>query len=195
MRDLEEYLRRLRRNLIGLPREAKETILREVRSHVIETAAELGGTTEANVAGVVAQLQHPRVVARNHREIYGYSFEFQALFVFAAALLSTLTLPFNPIIPGSEVVGPVVLAVLIVYLIFVSLSAGKTIGVYSGGAAAVLRLVLFVLTFAALSGDAVPFTQQVAEFGGFVLVSVLLILIGYLPGKGKERWAATLEVY
>ncbi len=195
MRDLDAYLGRLRRQLFGFPTGVRENILREIESHVLDTATEIGGGTDAAVAQVVAELQPPRVVARNHRDVYGYSFEFRALFIFLAGLLGILSLPRNPILPGSELVGPVVLAFLVVYLILVSLSAGKTVGVYSGGVAAVLRLVSFILIFAAVSGEALPFTDQILEFAGFVLASVLLILVGYLPGRGKEKWATTLEVY
>ncbi|MFQ6059755.1 MAG: hypothetical protein ACE5KV_00460 [Thermoplasmata archaeon] len=185
MSPIEAYLADVRRHLIGMDPAVRKDILEELRAHVFDMARE----TQQSVDEVLSKMDSPREVGKNYRELYGYGLAFRVLFAVVAALISVLSVPiFLPSFEGVE--GPVWLSVIFfglvtLYLIWVSVIAGKRVGMYSGILACGTRFITIGLMLGYYSE---------AVVGGFVGVlsfaisSLFLIGIGYLPGEAKKRW-------
>lgn len=105
MPSLEEYLSHLARQLY-LDRATKEKILQEIRSHLVESAADLhqkGYSLEESIALAIARFGEAGKVARMMRQVYVESAN-QA--VLAALLPVALTMAFKwVILPFLERVG------------------------------------------------------------------------------------------
>ena len=185
---MEEYLEELRRHLWCISRSARENILQEIRSHILDSASNIGEINERTIETVIGQLQDPKEVARNHLEVYGYSGLIQTIFVFGCALVALFTLPYNPMIPASSSLSVLLLSLLVAMLIAISLKGGKWVGILSGTAAAISRVVGFSVLYQLYAEEAVPIGEEVPVYAGLVVVSLLLILIGYFPGRVKEKW-------
>ncbi len=181
----EAYLSRVRAGLGGMDSRVKEDIIRELKTHI----ADLVRINNGNVNVAMTQLEPPNIVARRYKELYGYATPFKGLFVVLAGVLAVLTLPVLQI-GGEEVTIPllvslVFLTILVLLLIFTGMKAGMVVGFVAGLVACVIRLALFGVLFL-IGGENV-----FIEAGGaslFVVVSVLLVLIGYLPGEAKAKW-------
>ncbi len=105
MPSLEEYLSHLERQLY-LDRATKEKILQEIRSHLVESAADLhqkGYSPEESIALAIARFGEAEKVAKMMRQVYVESAN-QA--VLAALLPVALTMAFKwVILPFLERVG------------------------------------------------------------------------------------------
>ncbi len=182
MTAVDEYLRRVSRGLAGMDRRVREDVLRELRSHLTDAAREM------DEVRALAAAESPEVVAARYKEMYGYGRPFQILFVAAAAILAVFTLPllyfFGAGTTESFAVAIALLVALVGYLLWVAVIAGSRVGLLAGIAAAVARLVA-VLALGAIA-DAV-----VATIGGWALFAIssgLLVFVGWIPGRARERW-------
>lgn len=105
MPSLEEYLAHLARQLY-LDRPTKEKILREIRSHLVESAAAFqvrGRSPEESMALAIARFGEAEEVAKMMRQVYAESAN-QA--VLAALLPVALTMAFKwVILPFLETLG------------------------------------------------------------------------------------------
>jgi len=76
------------------------------------------------------------------------------------------------------------LGILVAYLMWVAVAAGSTAGLRAGIAACATR-------FGALAALGAVAGAVVEGAGGWVLftaTSLLLILLGWLPGRAREKW-------
>ncbi len=181
----ETYIAEVKRRLVGVNRGIKEDIAKELRTHIADLVKLNGG----NVQAAMVSLDSPSEVARKYRQLYGYGTPFKALFVLLATILAVPTLPVLQT-SGEEAAIPVItslvfLAMLVTYIIFVAVKAGKIIGLVAGLAACFARIVLLGL-LVLLGGEAV--VVQGGGAGLLVVVSILLVLLGYIPGEAKARW-------
>jgi len=182
----DAYLRAVSSRLTGMDSKVKSDIVRELRAHVADLVRANGGNVQAAMMG----LEPPAEVAKRYKQLYGYGTPFKVLFLIIAAALAVPTLPVLQI-RGEEVMLPVLislifLSVLIVLLIMVAVKAGRNVGLLSGLAACFTRLCIFGLLILAGGQDIV------LESGGallLVVVSILLVFIGLIPGEAKARWA------
>lgn len=180
----DEYLEQARRAMTGMDPAVQEDILREIRSHLAEGAS--GNAGNASVA--ISDLGSPVELGRRYRELYGYGRRFKFLFTMIAFLLAV---PSVPVLGITEqgffpyTFSLIVLAGVIAWLLWVSVVAGSRVGLVAGIAALVARLVAI---------GAVALTQAGATpvdsgFGLFVAVSVMLPVLGWLPGTAKRVWS------
>lgn len=179
---IDEYLRRVSRGLAGMDPRVREDVLRELRSHLSDASAEM------DEARAIAAAEPPAQVAARYKDLDGYGRAFQAVFVSIASVLAVLTLPLllfggadTPLAFG---VALGFLLALVAFLMWVAVRAGSTVGLVAGVAACVTRFAS-VAALGAFAG------AVVAGLGGwtlFALTSALLILIGWVPGRAKERW-------
>lgn len=182
----ESYLRQVNAGLVGMDAKIRSDIVNELRAHI----QDLVRANNGDVNAAMIQLEPPAQVARRYKQLYGYGTIFKIIFIVLAGIVAALTLPVVQI-RGEEVTIPVMLslvflAILVVVLALVGMKAGKNVGLVAGLAACVVRLGLFGALYVA-GGSGV-----VVEAGGaglFVLVSILLIFIGYIPGEAKARWS------
>lgn len=177
----DEYLARVERGLAGMDRRLREDILKELRAHVADAVQEGGDRA-------VAGMESPGAVAARYKSMYGYAATYRAIFVVAAALLSVPTLPillYTSV--GSTVAFGVTfafLALLVAYLMVVAVKAGSTVGLFAGLAACLGRFASLA-AFSATAGAVVPDANAALLF---IAVSAFLILLGFLPGRAKEKW-------
>ena len=78
------------------------------------------------------------------------------------------------------------LIVAAVWIIWVSVAAGSQAGVLAGVAAMIARFATFGVVAATLAGA----EMSPSGLGLLVVASVLLVLLGWIPGTAKKAWSA-----
>jgi hypothetical protein len=179
---MERYLSGVKLWMFGMPRKAKKGIVSELRAHIMDSAYAQGGP--AMIEPIVAQMESPRKTAKMYKQIYGYGLPLKILFVLITIFLSIWTLPVW------EIVNPnfsttLVFLILILFLFFVGSRAGKRMALTVGISSLLTRFILLGLLAAALGKNAIL-------QGGFVFIfllsSIFLILVAYLPARTIEKW-------
>ena len=181
----DEYLGQVRRSMMGMARPVRDDILRELRGHIVESSAANGGNVHASLEA----LGSPRDVGRHYREIYGYGTAFKLMFAAIAFLLAIPSVPV--LVIGSETVFPFTLSIVFVvaaaaWILWVGVAAGTQAGIVAGLAGMVGRISAF---------GAVAFRESgaITSAGGLgllVAVSVLFVLLGWIPGTAKKAWSS-----
>lgn len=182
----DEYLAKVSRYLVGMDPKVKKDVIEELRSHILDLTQELGG----DVDRAVSQMHSPREVATRYKEVYGYGRAFKALFVLFGCMMAILTLPVLPFL-GEDITAPLWISVifliaLALFLIWTSIKAGKFVGLAAGVGAFLFRTLLFSSIL--MTGMGVAFDSGAEGIALFFLVSITLMIIGYLPGRTKEKW-------
>jgi hypothetical protein len=179
---MERYLSGVKLWMFGMPRKAKKGVVGELRAHIIDSANAQGGP--AAIGYVVSQMESPRKTAKRYKQIYGYGLPLKILFVVITIFLSIWT------VPVWEIVNPafsttLVFLLLIIFLFFVGSRAGKRMALTVGISALLTRFIILGLIAAALGENGI------IQGGGvfvFLLSSILLILVAYLPARTIEKW-------
>ena len=178
----DAYVQRVARGLAGMDRRVRADVLRELRSHLADAGAE---TDEARA---VSAAEPPAEVAARYKRMYGYGRAFQTAFVALAIALAIPTLPlllYGDVLPRLANAAAVAFLVLLVaYLMGVALAAGWKVGLVAGMAACASRFG----TLAALGAVAGAVVPDASGWLLFTASSLLLIVIGFVPGAAKERW-------
>lgn len=188
MTEVDRYVAEVRSAMAGMEPSVREDILKELRSHLAESSAANGGDT----VRAVRAMGPPGAVGREYRRLYGYGRAFELLFALVAAGLAALSIP---VLQGSTDLSGVAaympsllsfpfLVAAIVWLLWVSVSAGSRAGLYAGIAAFVGRVGAALVVRAASSG--IVTAEGLAVL---VLSSALLALLGWLPGTAKRAWS------
>ena len=180
----DEYLGQVRRAMMGMSRPVRDDILRELRGHIAESTAANGGNVHASLGA----LGSPQEVGRHYREIYGYGTVYKAIFAAIALLLGIPSVPV--LLVGTETVFPFNLSLVFViaaaaWILWVGVAAGPQAGILAGLAGMFGRLIAFGVVALSEPG---AFTSS----GGIsllVAVSLLLVLLGWIPGTAKEAWS------
>lgn len=183
MTAVDEYLARVRRAMRGMDPRVKEDILRELRAHVAESTAANGG----NVGIAIAGMGDPVTVGREYRALYGYGATFKALFLGIAAGLAVPSVPVlwwaDALLTPYALSLPF-LAALAAWLIVAGVRAGARVGLVAGLTACGVRLAAL-----AAAAYAVPGASTVPEgLAAFVGASLVLVVLGWLPGTARQRW-------
>ncbi len=179
---MERYLSGVKRWMFGMPRKAKKGIVSELRAHIIDSANAQGGP--AMIEPIVGQMESPRKTAKRYKQIYGYGLPLKILFVLITIFLSIWTLPVWEIV-NPDFSTTFVFLILIVFLFFVGSRAGKRMALTVGISALLTRFILLGLLAAALGENGI------IQGGGvfvFLLASIFLILVAYLPARTIEKW-------
>jgi hypothetical protein len=181
----EAYLRDVSSRLTGMDSRVKSDVIMELKAHIADLVRANGG----NIQAAMMNLEPPADVAKRYKQLYGYGTPFKVLFILTAAALAVPTLPVLQI-RGEEVMIPVLislifLSILVVLLFFVAVKAGRRVGLLAGLIACFTRLGVFGLLILAGGEDIV---LQGGGVGLLVVVSFLLIFVGFIPGEAKARW-------
>src|SRR5213593_3372472 len=181
----EEYLGQVRRAMAGMEPKVRDDILLELRSHIAESAAANGGNVNASLAAVGT----PEDVGRRYRELYGFGRLYKLLFAIIAFVLAIPSVPV--LAAGPESLSPYALSILFlivvaVWILWVSVAAGSQAGVLAGLAAIISRFAAFGVVAATLDGAE---TSQ-AGLALLVSASLMLVLLGWIPGTAKKAWSA-----
>ena len=70
---VDDYLKRLRRELRDLPRDRRNEVLRDIEGHIAEARAELPSESEDQIRAMLDRLGDPAVIADDAWERYGLS--------------------------------------------------------------------------------------------------------------------------
>ncbi len=185
----DDYLERVRHTMAGMEGSLRDDILRELRSHIAESTAENGG----NVAAALSGLGAPADVGRHYREVYGYGRRFQALF---AAIAFVLAIPSIPVLAvGEQGLFPYALSLVFLvlaaaWILWVSVAAGSRTGTIAGIAAFFARGTAFAGVAASQAGAA----ATAGGLGLLLATSVVLILLGWLPGTAKAAFSFSSRI-
>src|SRR2546425_2164226 len=180
----EDYVGRVRRAMAGMEPAVRDDILRELRSHIAESTAANGG----NVGSSLTALGTPEEVGRRYRELYGYGRGFKSLFAVMPVLLAFASLPALSV--GSESLFPFALSLVFLVIaaalvLWVSVAAGSRAGLLAGLRGMGSRFVAFGIAAGTLAGAQTSASGLVL----LVVVSLALIVIGWIPGTAKKAWA------
>ncbi len=184
MMSVDAYLEQVRRRLGGMDARIQADILRELRSHLAESAESSGGDVGAAIAG----LGEPSVVAKRYKELYGYGLAYRLVFALLAGLVGVFTIP--ALFATEETIFPLGMSVLFLLLevgilLWISVSAGNVAGVTAGIAGCLGRIVAFAGAYAANRAGAIVTADGMSLF---LMVSLMLIVLGWLPGQAKRAW-------
>ena len=181
----DEYLDQVRRAMAGMEPMVRDDILLELRSHIAESTAANGGNVNASLAAVGS----PNEVGRRYRELYGFGRVYKILF---AAIAFVLAIPSVPVLAaGPEAFSPYALSILFLivlaaWVLWVSVAAGSQAGILAGVAAMISRFAAFGVVTATLAGAEI---SQVG-LGLLVFASIMLVLLGWIPGTAKKAWSS-----
>ena len=180
--ETERYLSRVKLLMFSMPKKAKIGVIQELRSHIVDSAMAMGGPTwEQNV---LSQMDSPRKTTKRYKEIYGYNMLFKIFFVLTAIFLAIWTVPIWEIV-NSNFSTKFIFLILVVFLFYVGSRAGKRMALTLSISAITTRFIIVGL-IAAAAGE-----HGVIQGSGvfvFLLSSLLLIPIAYLPAKVIEKW-------
>jgi hypothetical protein len=107
------------------------------------------------------------------------------LFIIIAGVIASLTLPIVPEVQNLDIIAAFFLPVLVIYLVVISLKAGKMVGLACGVVSMISRFAVLSLSYSLYQKDIVLDSSAIIIF---IITSVVLVLIGYLPGETKEKW-------
>src|SRR5216110_1157178 len=181
----DDYLGQVRRAMMGMAGPVRDDILRELRGHIAESAAANGGNVHTSLEALVS----PRDVGRHYREIYGYGTPFKIVFAAIAFLLAIPSVPV--LVIGPETVFPFTLSIVFVvaaatWILWVGVAAGTQAGIVSGLAGMVGRITAFGAVSLSESGA----FMSAGGLGLLVAVSLLFVLLGWIPGTAKKAWSS-----
>ncbi len=180
--EMKRYLSRVKLWMLGMPRKAKKGIIDELYSHIMDSAMAIGGP--GMVGSVVAGMESPRKTAKMYRKIYGYGLLFKILFVILTIILSILTVPtWQVFSPDFNTNFWFFLLILLVF--FVGSRAGKRMALLVGITAFITRFIILGLIVAAVGKYGIVLG---GEMFVFLLASLLLILVAYIPARTIEKW-------
>lgn len=171
MKEVEEYLKKIRFYLIGISKKEKEKILAELKSHIMDSIA------EKDVKKIIEELGSPSAVASKYKRIYGYSKEFKIFFILIGSILSFFTVPLEnnlEWIIGSNVV----LVIAFIYLIYIGMKIGSEFGLLTALFSGVARTFAFAL---------MPFTIDLLDIAVFLAVTLIMILASFIPNYAKTQ--------
>src|SRR6059036_204621 len=181
----DAYLEQVRRAMSGMEPGVRDDILRELRSHIAESTAANGGNVNASLAAVGSAEE----VGRHYRELYGYGRAYKILFAAIASFLAFLSVPV--LAAGAESLFPYALSIVFLviaaaWILWVSVAAGSRAGILAGFAAMVSRFAAFGIAAITLVG-----AETTANgLGLLIVVSVMLLPLGWIPGTAKKAWSA-----
>src|SRR2546428_100435 len=181
----DEYLEQVRRAMSGMEPRVRDDILLELRSHITESTAANGGNVNASLAAVGSAEE----VGRHYRELYGYGRSYKILFAAIAFFLAFLSVPVLAARAESlfhYALSIVFLVIAAAWILWVSVAAGSRAGILAGFAAMVSRFAAFGIAAITLAGA----ETTTSGLGLLIVVSVMLVLLGWIPGTAKKVWSA-----
>jgi len=168
----EEYLKRIRRALWSIDRRKREEIVLELKSEIDERLS-----SGEKFEKIILDLPQPEELRREYEEIYGSSMRVKSLFVIFALVLSIFSLPVIPLTSWLFYGAPAILAILAIFLFYISSHFGISTGFLASSLSASLRFVLIYLTSLSIS----------LENGTVISEGITSLIILLIPLLAKKR--------
>ncbi|MEW6070861.1 MAG: hypothetical protein AB1485_09610 [Candidatus Thermoplasmatota archaeon] len=185
-KEIENYLKEVNFYMLVVKKKKRKEILEELRTHLLEKTRSFGNLNAENVNRAIKELGSPKELASNYKELYGYSASWILGFAVFASFISLLTLP------ALEFISAVFLPLAFLYIIYVSLVAGRKAGLVIGSVCGTVRVVALSLLLAVYP-RVYTIQTPLVTICAFVFVSVIMALLGYLPGYYKEEYKKGVE--
>jgi len=190
---IEEYLRALKKKLRFMAKRTKHNILDEVRSHLHESAVDLGGLNKKNIMVAIANYGAPKDIAKRYKRLYGYGKFITVLFAVFGFILGILTVPilipaFNKELTTINTVCLFSNTFFIILLFFLIILSGVKFGRWTGllmGLAALVSRGLSVVIMTTLLSRPENLEAVTSEGPCFIyiIVSIMMPVAGFIAGR------------
>ena len=183
---IESYLSTLDRKMFWMSRKVRKDIVKEVRSHLSERVA-----SGESAGDVIMSFGSADAVAKEYLRIYGFGSGFMLAFSALVIILSIFTVSGVVNVSsdyfGMDWVALVFLVLTILLVLFAAYKGGRKAGVIAGAVGCVAR---FISLGVLVSTGAVIVHDEAFGAVGFIVISVMLPIIGYLSSmKPLEKEA------
>jgi hypothetical protein len=196
--DPETYLNKVRGAMFGTTSEVKDGVIAELRSHIMDKAASMGG--QASLPQAVQSLDPPDVMGNRYRHIYGWAFfPWKLLVYLLAGVLGTMSMLQGVWFSPGDEGGGVCCFFLLVVLIWATAyltgrKAAMIVATCGGVPMAVFGLIfVFLANMLADSGFAILGATG-GDLFSVCLSIVILLAIGYLTGHTVQKYAGSPQV-
>ena len=178
---VEEYLAQVNMAMWGMDKEARKGIVSELRAHIEDSMAD-ASTPEAKEK-VFTELEEPKTLARSYKAIYGYGRTFNLLMIMDCIVMGIFSV--SLLYPDNwEVLASIFFAGAVAEVGLVGYMSGNKVGLLAGLSSAMARIIIFALLYI-LSDNYILRNDDALAF---IIVSMVLVIIGYGMGKAKEKW-------
>ncbi len=193
---VRQYLKDLLKHLRWVPQDRRKRFGWEVTGHLDEISATMDGDDHVRYRAAIRRFGDPETIARQFIEAYGYGRRYLIAMSLLGFFLGLLTIPIQiPVQTQTQGLcfgGPLLMTVLVfVIIIRTSIRAGKWTGFTVGFSCGLSRLLILGLLFVAMSSNS-DVEKHIAVPEGvvaaMVMVSILMALSGYLPGKSLQKY-------
>ncbi|MCK4757104.1 MAG: hypothetical protein KAS67_01490 [Thermoplasmata archaeon] len=183
----ELYLARVKSAMFGMDKTARDGIISELRSHIEDSLAD--APTQEAKEKVFAELEEPRKLARSYKAIYGYSRTFNTLLIIDCIAMAVLSVPLlYPV--NWDILASLFFAFAVAETGLVGYLGGDKVGLAAGVSTATARILTFIIIYI-LSDN---YVLRADDGLAFVIVSMVLVIVGYGMGKAKEKWPGSDEL-
>ncbi|MDH4122523.1 MAG: hypothetical protein OEV21_00320 [Thermoplasmata archaeon] len=186
--EISAYLSSLERRLYWMDRKKRKDVVMEVNSHLSERVSQGESPKKA-----IESFGSARSVASSYLRVYGFGIGFISMLIVIGAALAIFTVP-GVFLQSSEFIGIDwislgFLAAAIALILISSFNGGRRAGVAVGLSECVMRFIVLGVLYA--QGSIIV---QDATFGliGFIAVSIILPLIGYLSSVKPRKFESEL---
>ena len=183
MSALNEYIKKLERNLVGVEEEKKRAILRDLNTQILRMAEEYGGD-EDGVERALSEIEPPELMAKKYVRLYGLGYRDFLIMSGIALLLSSFSLSILPFTVSQNIFSILVLPLLGLFIVFVGINWGMKAALVPALLAGLWRSALFQITLYLY-----PFEIHATQNGIYIvhITSIVLVLMVFaFPIAGKE---------
>ena len=193
---VDQYLRTLRKQRRWVSKKRNELFCQEVRGHLEEIAATVSGDDNTRYLMAIQRFGDANVIAGQFVEAYGYGKKYLVVMSLVGFFLGLLTIPLQiPFQPQTQALcfglPTLVTVIIFVLIIRVSIKAGKRTGFVVGLSCGVSRLLALGILLALIASNP-DVEDKISVPGGvvagIVMVSLLMMLSGYLPGRTLQKY-------
>ncbi len=182
MSALNDYIKKLEKNLVGVEDEKRSAILRDIKIHIVNMAEEYGGGEEG-IRKAIEELDAPEVMAKKYIRLYGLGYKDMLIISGIAVLLSTFSLSIIPFTTWQNVLSLLFLPLLALFILFVGMNWGMKAAFVPALLAALWRSSIFQITLYLN-----PFEINATQNGIYIvhitsLLLVLMVLAFPIPGR------------
>lgn len=175
-----------------MSKKTKNNVLDEVRSHLHESALDLGGMSRQNAMVAIANYGGPKETAKSYKRMYGYGKFVTVIFILLGFLLGILTVPLSAPALKQELItfntvcliGTFFLTALLFFIIIIS---GVKFGRWTGMLVGVAAFASRGLTMLVVTNLPLPEKIEIVASGGpcffFIIVSLMMPVAGFVAGR------------
>ncbi len=183
MSALQDYLERLRRNLVGLDRKEVRRVLRDVETQIMRLSEDYGGGEEG-ILRAIEEIGPAEKIAEKYSELYSLGIQDYLIISGIAVFLSSFTLPVVPFLAVQNVFSIALIVILALFIAFVGINWGIKAAFVPAIISALWRSSIFQITLWMY-----PFELRASETGIYIvhITSLLLVLMCLaFPWPGRE---------